>query len=129
MKKEYIFIVLIIVMLYLLYLIIWHKYNEFKINTLIDKITEENLENKKEIINKKNTLVYLSTNAYIDYVLKSTRNLRNRWEEVIILNKERKIYNKIDIKDTWIKTNQHHFKNNYEKWIYFLFKKEKSINL
>lgn len=127
MKKEYIFILLILVMLYLLYLIIWLKYKEFKINDHNNQLTINNENEKKEVIDKKKKLVYLSTNAYTDYMLKYTRWLRNKWEEVIILNKEKEIFNKIDINQESILEDKY-FETNYDKWLYFLLNKEKSIN-
>ena len=114
-------------MLYLLYLIIWHKYKEFKINVHIEHLTINNVENKQEVINKKKILSYLSTNAYTDYMLKDTRWLRNKWEVIIVLNKKKENFNKINLtKYTGDLTIV--FETNLDKWIFFLFKKEKSIN-
>lgn len=127
MKKEYIFILLIIVMLYILYLIIWHKYKEYKINIHIDNLTTSNQYEKNKLVNKKDILKYLATNAYKDRVLKETRWLLNKWEEVVIITKKENSYNKIKLIETKA-TVWKYYENNFEKWKEFLLTKEKSIN-
>lgn len=123
MRREYIFIILILIMLYIMYLIIWYKFKEYKTNWRIENLNVEIQEKKQEIINKKNNLSYLSTNAYIDYMGKSISSLQNKWEIVIYLNKEsNNNYKKTEQKTIKINNIEMYFESNIDKWKYFLFK-------
>lgn len=129
MKKEYLFLVLIVVILYLIYLIIDYKYKEYKINTHIEYIEKSNEKMKQLISENKDILEYISTKAYKNKVLKEEQSMKNKWESVIFITNEDN-YNKFSkneisdiqpIKET--KKIQDGMEI-YEKWIYFLFKKD-----
>jgi len=129
MKKEYLFLVLIIAILYLIYLIIDYKYKEYKINTHIEYIEKGNEKMKQLISENKDILEYISTKAYKNKVLKEEQSMKNKWESVIFITNEDN-YNKFSkneisdiqpIKET--KKIQDGMEI-YEKWIYFLFKKD-----
>jgi cell division protein FtsL len=70
MKKQYIFFVLIVVMLYLMYLIVSYKYKEYLINSNIEYLNIENTKISSNIDNYKRTLDYLNTESYKNKVLK-----------------------------------------------------------
>lgn len=129
MKKQYIFLILLLIILYLLYIIINYKYKEYKINTYIDNVKNIIENNKKEIEIDKIKLEYISTNSYKDKILKENQWLINEWEKVIfITNKD--IYSNFTMKKEQNKFKMEVNKKNYdsmsifEKWMYFLFKKD-----
>jgi cell division protein FtsL len=78
MKKEYLFLVLIVVILYLIYLIIDYKYKEYKINTHIEYIEKSNEKMKQLISENKDILEYISTKAYKNKVLKEEQSMKNK---------------------------------------------------
>lgn len=130
MKKEYIFLIFIVIILYLLYLIVDYKYKEYKVNVYIDYI--ENINKKIAYSTQKNkeTLEYINTRAYKNKVLKEEQSMKNKWETVIFITNEDK-YNKytkpdnnIDIKSIIQEKKIQDNMNIYEKWVYFLFKKD-----
>lgn len=129
MKKEYLFLVFIIIILYLLYLTLDYKYKEYKINNHIEFIDENNKKMKDEINNNKEILEYINTNAYKNKVLKEEQSMRNKWEVIIFIINEDK-YNKfskdeiIETKDIVEKKELQDSMEIYEKWIYFLFKRD-----
>lgn len=129
MKKQYIFLILIIIILYLSYLIIDYKYKEYKINNHIDYIENKNNKLYQDIIKDKNDLEYMNTKAYKNKTLKEELWYKNIWENVIFITNEEK-YNKytqneivdfspiIQEKQIWDNMDI------FEKWMYFLFKKD-----
>ena len=132
MKKQYIFFVLIIVMLYLMYLIISYKYKEYLINSNIEYLNKENKLISRHIDDYKENLDYLNTESYKNKVLKEEQWMKNKWEKVIYITSEVE-YSK------FIKTNEkkneeqnnevsekkiYDNMTNLEKWIYFIFKKD-----
>lgn len=133
MKKQYIFFILIVIMIYLMYLIINYKYKEYIINSNIDSLSTTNEIISKSIQDDKDTLAYLNTESYRNKVLKKEQWLKNKWENVIYITSESqykkfiKTDEKIDNED---ENNQDENKNiydnmtNFEKWIYFVFKKD-----
>jgi cell division protein FtsL len=78
MKKEYLFLVLIVVILYLIYLIIDYKYKEYKINTHIEYIEKSNEKMKQLISENKDILEYINTKAYKNKVLKEEQSMKNK---------------------------------------------------
>jgi cell division protein FtsL len=78
MRKTYIFLIMIVIILYLSYLIVSYKYKEYKINNHIEYIEEENKKIGKEINNNKDSLEYLNTNAYKNKVLKEEQAMKNK---------------------------------------------------
>lgn len=133
MKKQYIFIIMIIVILYLFYLIINFTYKEYKITEHIDYITLLNKE-LRENINKADSIIkYKKSEAYINKTLKEQQSLKNKGEIVVYLTTE-KNYNKYTsetIEEKIIPSNILNQNNNitssmniYQKWIYLIFDKD-----
>lgn len=129
MKKEYLFLIFIVVILYLMYLILDYKYKEYKINMHIEYIEKNNEKMKNEISNNKEILEYIDTKAYKNKVLKEEQSMKNKWESVIFITNEDD-YNKFskneisDIKPNWETKKVQDSMEIYEKWMYFLFKKD-----
>ena len=132
MKKQYIFIVMIMVVLYLFYLIISFTYKEFKINDNIEYITQLNKELRDWIEKADNIIKYKKSKAYINKVLKEQQSLKNEAEVVIYLTTEKK-YNKYtkELPEENIIIDKNIFKNNiitsmdiYQKWVYLIFNKD-----
>ncbi len=132
MRKQYIFFVLIIVMLYLMYLIVSYKYKEYLINSNIEYLNIENTKISSHIDNYKRTLDYLNTESYKNKVLKEEQGMKNKWEKVVYITSESQ-YTKFikttekqvaDTEEETTKTNIYDNMTNFEKWIYFIFKKD-----
>jgi len=119
-------------MLYILYSIVIYKYKEYKISSHIESIKELNIQIKEHIDIAKSIIEYKKSKAYINKILKQDYNLKNKWEKVIYLTTEDKynIYTSEPKKDLKIDLNSNRNDNitdsmsNYEKWIYFIFKKD-----
>ncbi|MDD2908070.1 MAG: hypothetical protein PHH98_05530 [Candidatus Gracilibacteria bacterium] len=139
MKKQYIFVIMIIITLYILYLIGTFKYKEYKINSNIDYITNLNKEISKKIENANQLIDYKKSNAYKNKILKEEQGFKNKNEKVIYLTNEDR-YNKFtkDIEEYKQEVNDVVEEENnantdtkemstYEKWIYFLFKKNSDL--
>lgn len=132
MKKQYIFFVLIVVMLYLMYLIVSYKYKEYLINSNIEYLNIENTKISSNIDNYKRTLDYLNTESYKNKVLKEEQWMKNKWEKVVYITSESQ-YTKFikttekkvtDTDEESTQTNIYDNMTNFEKWIYFIFKKD-----
>lgn len=129
MKKEYLFLTFIFIILYLLYLILDYKYKEYKINNHIEYIQENNNKMSSEITKDKETLEYINTKAYKNKILKEEQSMRNKGETVIFITNEDK-YNKFSKDETEeVKVIQENKKIQdgmtiYEKWMFFLFDKD-----
>ena len=135
MKKQYIFIFLIVIMLYLIYLVASYKYNEYRIISYREDIVKINLLYEEKIRQAQEILENRATKAYKNKVLKSEQNLKNPWEELIFFIAEEK-YNTYtgswDISTT--KANPILSVSESEsliqtmtipqKWIYLIFKKD-----
>ncbi len=130
MKRPYIFVIMIVIILYLSYLIVSYKYREFKINNHIEYIEKENEKISKEIKINKDSLEYLNTNAYKNKVLKEEQALKNKWEVVVFITNEAeydvftKTWSISDIKNDYKEKNIYDWMDIWQKWLYFLFKKD-----
>lgn len=130
MKKQYIFFILIVIMIYLMYLIISYKYKEYIINSNIDSLSTTNKIISQSIQDDKDTLAYLNTESYRNKVLKKEQWLKNKWENVIYITSESqykkfiKTDEKIEDDSNNADDNKNIYDNmtNFEKWIYFIFK-------
>jgi len=134
MKKQYIFLILIVIMLYSIYIIWSYKYKEYKVNINILSLINSIKEIKYGIIESIDLIEYKKTPAYINKILKSQQWLKNKWEIVIYLTPEKK-YNKFTNIETIKKTilykeNNNHTSDNttkymtiFSKWLYFIFNK------
>lgn len=92
-KEQYVFLILIVIILYLLHLIIQYKYKEYKINSHIEVIEEGNIAMSENIKFSKEQLEYISTKAYKNKVLKEEQSMKNKGEMVIFITNEDK-YNR-----------------------------------
>lgn len=135
MKKQYVFILLITIMLYTIYLIIDTKYSEYKQNTFTELIEKDNEIEKLEIEKSKMIVDNRLSKSYADKIKKEQQWLKNKWEIVYIITDENK-YNKftrsepekqdlIDYDET--KNSITDWMTIYQKWIYFLFKDDPRI--
>ena len=132
-QKRYTFIILIVVILYILYSIVEYKYKEYKINSHIEYISALNKEIKANIIKAKDIIEYKKSSAFKNKVLKEEQWLKNKWESVIYLTSEDN-YNKYTksikkeesapIKEKEEEEDITYAMSIYQKWIYFLFKKD-----
>lgn len=139
MKKQYIFIVMIFIMFYMLYLVFSYKYNEYKINTYIDEISNINQDIKNSIDEAKDIIDYKSTLAYRNRLLKEEQWLKNKKEKVMYLTDEKKYkkftdsnfienYEKSIVKQQEFENDELKNKTNIQKWIYLLQENHKITN-
>jgi len=133
MKKQYIFLIMIWIILYILYLILSFTYKEYKINSHIEYISSLNSVIKNKISEAEKIIEYKSSLAYKNKVLKEQQSFKNKWEIVVYLTTE-KIYNKFTTKEVEQKDE---IINNIiiedskldnmkisQKWLYLIFKKD-----
>jgi len=111
-----------------MYLIVVHKYREFKIINYKEWIIS-NIEDKNKLIENNIILLdYLQTNAYKNKFFKKHMSMINKWEKVIFITYEKEylkytqdqniINNIIDNNQT---QNIYNNKNIKSKWIDFIF--------
>lgn len=129
-KEQYIFLILIAIILYLLYLIIDYKYKEYKINNHIEVIENNNTKMTENITYYKDQLEYINTKAYKNKVLKEEQSMKNKGEVVIFITNEDK-YNRFSkdevSKSTPVVQPERKIQDSmdiFEKWMYFLFNKD-----
>jgi len=134
-KKHYTYVIffIILVMFYILYSIIDYKYKEYKINSHIEYIQNLNNTIKKQIQTAQEIIEYKKSKPYKNKILKQDLWFKNKWEKVVSLITEDK-YNKYTKKTTSQLIDENviadkkdditYSMSNYEKWIYFLFKKD-----
>lgn len=132
MKKQYLFLTLLLIILYSLYLIWSYKYQEYKINTHIDDIRQINNEIEKKIVEGNKIIEYKNSKAFKNKILKEQQWYKNKWEVVTYLTSEQ-VYNTYtsEIKDTISQINEQDINNKnqdvqnmtiFEKWLNLLFK-------
>lgn len=130
MQKNYTFLILIWIMLYLLYNILNNEYKNYK----DEKITENFSVDKKIILEKikdrKEEFAYKNTKAYNDRINKSSMKWLNSWEEMLQVVEENN-YNKYNNDlDVIIKKPEkreeyiYDWMSIFQKWIYFIFEKD-----
>lgn len=136
MKKQYIFLSLIFITLYIFYLIGNYKYKEYKINSTIEYLANENEKIAEKIEIAESIIEYKNTKAYRNKVLKEQQGLKNKWEKVVYLTTE-KTFNTY-AQQEWNKEEENkeevfyisweesllNTMTIYEKRIYFLFEKK-----
>lgn len=89
---------------------------------------DQNLKLSTEIGSNKDFLTYISTNSYVDKILKEEQGLKNKAEEVIFFTSQETIRKYSQKQDR--ETISHKTKNIYDnmtppqKWVYFIFKKD-----
>lgn len=117
------------------YLVLSYKYTEYKVMQYIDEITINNELILERIEETKLTLEYKDTKAYKNKILKAERGMKNKWEQVISLIEEeqyKKYTQETENNDVQDLTPQSLLDEQsllstmsiYEKWIYFIFKKD-----
>lgn len=130
-KRQYTFLFLMIVLLYLSFKILEFEYKKYTISQYIawQMLVIKDMKNYLKEAN--DTIEYISTNAFKNKTLKEDNKVM-KWEEVIVLTSE-KAYNKFSWKVVVSKIkNEEKNKEenisksmtNFEKWIYFLLKKD-----
>lgn len=133
-KKQYIFLIMIIIILYLIFYIVNYKYKEYQINNYIKSKIELNKEIRAKIIVAEDIIEYKKSKAYRNKILKDQQGLKWKWEKVIYLSPEEE-YNKYT--NTTIESAEEEETDTvkdinditktmtiYQKWIYFLFDKD-----
>lgn len=133
MKREYVFVGLIIVMLYMTYVIMNYKYKEYKINSHIELLADLNTDISENIKKAEKIIDYKATTAYKNKVLKEEQWLKNKWEQVVFLIDEVD-YNKYTTQTPEIISqtvvdlpegeNIINTMNIPQRWIYFIFDKD-----
>jgi hypothetical protein len=129
-KEQYIFLILIAIILYLLYLIIDYKYKEYKINNHIEVIENNNTKMTENITYYKDQLEYINTKAYKNKVLKEEQSMKNKGEVVIFITNEDKYnrFSKDEVSEsTPVVQPERKIQDSmdiFEKWMYFLFNKD-----
>nr|MDD3720253.1 hypothetical protein [Candidatus Gracilibacteria bacterium] len=135
MKKQYIFLLIIFVLFYMLYLIFSYKYKEYKINSHIEEITKLNQEIEQSITDAENLIEYKNTLAYKNKLLKQEQGLKNKDEKVVYLTDEKKYKKFTDpksmsnyeetgaVEETRKENDIIDSMSNFEKWNYYIFKK------
>lgn len=134
MKKQYIFLLMIWIILYILYLIISFTYKEYKINSHIEYISSLNESIKEKIQQAEEIIKYKSSLAYKNKILKEQQSFKNKWEEVVYLTTQ-KMYDKfvkeqeetpevVNIEEIEIKDTKLDNMSIPEKWLYLIFKKD-----
>jgi len=130
-NKYYTFLILIFLLLFLLYNIVIHKYEEYKISEHIKVISNLNTEIEDYILTANDIIKYKKSEAYKNKILKQD-NLKNKAEIVVYLKHENQ-YNKfvketeeINIlkKDDEKILDETFWMTIYQKWMWFLFKKD-----
>lgn len=137
MKKQYIFLIIISIILYISYLILSFTYKEYKINEHIEFIKTINETIKEKITISEKIIRYKSSLAYKNKILKEQQSFKNKWEKVVYLTTEN-IYNKFTtekpkkeeeliekVKVEAQQEEQHKVEEMsiYEKWINLIYKK------
>ena len=134
MRKQYIFLALILIILYISYLIISFKYREYKINSNIEYIINLNIDIQNKIVQANELIEYKTSKAYKNKILKEQQWYKNLWENVVYLMPEDR-YNTYTqdsnpLKEAIIESSIIEENSNInemtipEKWIYFIFKKD-----
>ncbi|MDP3381103.1 MAG: hypothetical protein Q8S84_06420 [bacterium] len=77
MKKQYIFLIIISIILYISYLILSFTYKEYKINENIEYIKELNIQIKEKINISEKIIRYKSSLAYKNKILKEQQSFKN----------------------------------------------------
>ena len=123
MKKQYVFIIMIIIILYISFLIISYTYKEH--------ITHSSIEYIKALTKK--VVEYKTSRAYKNKVLKEQQSFKNVWEKVVYFTTEEN-FNKYttieEKKPETVITNDNNEQINvkdfsiWERWMYLLFKKQ-----
>ncbi len=131
MKKQYIFIIMIAIIIYISYQIISFTYKEYQINSNIEYIKKLTTDVEEKIESAKKIIEYKTSKAYKNKILKEQQSFKNIWEDVIYFTTEENFNKYTTVKEEKPKetaaittTEKERIKdlNIYEKWLYFLFR-------
>lgn len=136
MKKQYIFLVIIFILFYMIYLISSYKYKEYKINSRIEEISRLNTQISESIQKAEDLIDYKNTKSYKNKLLKQEQWLKNKDEKVVYLTDEKKYkkftdpnsmnnYEKSIVTQVKKENDIIEDMSNFEKWNYLIFKKTK----
>lgn len=125
-RFQYILAALLLVIVYLVYLVVYYKYQDFQVNTYMESIEKDNLRLYERIEAKKDYLATVQTNAYTDRIMKSSQNRKNPGEEPIFLVDEKEVSNYTPLDTAGIIAERltpspTAGMGNREKWAYYLF--------
>lgn len=131
-NKHYTFIFLIFIILYIIYSIIGFKYKDYKKSSHIEYIKLLNKDIKINIDETTEKIEYKKSNAYINKILKQDQNFKNKEEKVVYLTTQEKFETYTNKKPVIEKVKEIISEEDsiiksmtiYQKWIYFLFKKD-----
>ncbi len=131
-KRQYTFLILLTVLLYLSYTIIKYEYKKYIISNYKTE-QREIIDDIKWYIETANKIIeYKKSPAYKNKILKEQQWYKMKWEKVSYLTHEQ-TYNKYKTtilateKKTVQETKQESITKtmtNFQKWIYFLLKKD-----
>ena len=131
-KRQYIFLFLVVILLYLSFKIFQFEYKKYTISNYIKEQSIIIEDIKKYLEETEWTIRYISTRAFKNKILKSEKWMKMKWEDIIVLTSE-KLYKKFsgkqiiqNVKSTK-KEKEYNITSgmsNFEKWIYFLLKKD-----
>jgi len=128
MKKQYYFIVPIIIMFYLIFLVIGNTYKNYKVNSKIKIIKNYNSQTEQKNNYTKQEIAYFNTNAYKEKILKSEQNMINKWEEIIVITPQKETeIKKIEVNEFIAPKKENKLDpnmSNIDKWIYIFTKKD-----
>jgi len=131
-KRQYTFLILLTVLLYLSYTIIKYEYKKYIISNYKTE-QREIIADIKWYIEKANKIIeYKKSAAYKNKILKEQQWYKMKWEKVTYLTQEQ-TYNKY--KTTVLSTQEKTIQEtkeenitktmtNFQKWTYFLLKKD-----
>ncbi|MCP4523587.1 MAG: hypothetical protein GY828_05210 [Candidatus Gracilibacteria bacterium] len=131
MKKQYIFLVMIGIIIYILFLILSFTIKEYIFNKHLARETHSIAIKRMEIKEARETIKYKGSKAYKNLIQKEQFGKKNKGEQVIILTTEPQ-YNKFtqEVEEEVItpiiqKQSYSEIDNMQisEKWIHFLFSK------
>ena len=132
MKKQYILLIMIWIILYIWYLIVSFKYKEYKIISHIDFIENLNTQMQIAIEDGNNIIWYKQSEAYKKKIQKQELGLKQKWETVLFLTSEETYekYTNTDnrvIKKIILPNSQEsiiEWMSIFQKWIYLVFNKD-----
>lgn len=84
-KAQYILLFLLCLVLYEVYLIVYHRWQDYQIDTYIRTIESDTERLRTNLESNKDRLAMVQTNAWIDKTIKKTQNRKNPGEEVFLL--------------------------------------------
>ncbi len=128
-KHHYIIIGMSVVIVYLVYLISYYKFNQFKTDNFIAAIEQKNAQIQKENEEKDIVEEYIHTKAYQTQIAKATQNKKLPGEEIINVirqedadgNKDMSAHSAIDTIKQQTEDPTAHM-SNPEKWMYLIEK-------